>query len=275
MLHLIGLDLNMYNGVDDCGEPCRAAQLRWLEADLKAANANREAVPWIVAFSHYPLYCSNCPLGGAPGGHEPPPRGTRRSRAKPRQASGVRPGVSADVEAWWQSEACEYSGHSPTCQDWAKDGKPTRREDSPSMLEMVPDLEPLFMKHGVDVYASGHIHDYEWLYPTYNATPVQKDFVDPRAPVHLVSGNGGPPAASYFNQTNSMPLPYSLVHGSEYSYTRITAHNASHMTWTQIANEDSRVLAELIVTQSKHGEFPIPAGATPPALGPRKAKWTH
>ena len=28
-----------YNGVDDCGEPCRVAQLEWMRKDLEAANA--------------------------------------------------------------------------------------------------------------------------------------------------------------------------------------------------------------------------------------------
>ena len=234
LLHLVNIEGNMYNNDDTCGESCRVAQLKWLEADLKAANANRVAVPWIVAFSHFPLFCSNCPT-----------------------TSGDEP------EAWWASEACEYTGHSHACQDWGEYGKPERREDSPTRKDWIPDIEPLLMKYGVDVYAAGHIHDYEWIYPTYNATPVQTNFVNPRAPVHLISGNAGPPTATFFNQTGSKPKAYSLLHGSDFSYTRLVAHNATHMTWTQIANglnyNDSRVLHELTVTQSNHGAFPIPA----------------
>jgi hypothetical protein len=56
LIHFVALDLNMYNSVDTCGEPCRQAQLSWLAKDLEAANENRAVVPWIVAMSHFPLY---------------------------------------------------------------------------------------------------------------------------------------------------------------------------------------------------------------------------
>ena len=110
-------------------------------------------------------------------------------------------------------------------------------------------------RYGVDVYSSGHIHDYEYIYPTYNNTAVQKNFVNPAAPVHLVTGNGGPPSASHFGKIQ----PWSYVYSNVYSYTRLVAHNATHMEWVQVANNDSSVLTRLMVTQDKHGPFPIPA----------------
>ena len=34
------------------------AMLKWLEADLKTAQANRTSAPWIIVHGHRPLYCS-------------------------------------------------------------------------------------------------------------------------------------------------------------------------------------------------------------------------
>jgi len=124
LIHFIALDLNMYNAVDDCGETCREAQLAWLEKDLASAQENRDKVPWIVAMSHFPLYCSNCP------------------------APGSEPG------AWWNSEICEFYGHDQSCTA----GGVAPKFASPNNNDMVPDFEPLFMKYGVDVYASGHVY---------------------------------------------------------------------------------------------------------------------
>ena len=223
IVHFVALDLNMYAGVDACGETCRVAQLKWLNEDLVAANANRANVPWIVAMSHFPLYCSNCP---APG-HDPP--------------------------AWYVSELCEFLGHDEGCVDPAYNASAHGASGGATLADMVPDFEPLFMKFGVDVYASGHIHDFEWIYPTFNNTAVQKNFTDPKAPVHLVTGNAGPPSAKSPIQKT---MPWSYIHSNEYSYTRLIAHNASTMEWLQIATNDSRVIANLTITAESHGPFP-------------------
>eukprot|EP00939_MAST-03C_sp_MAST-3C-sp1_P001607 g1607.t1 len=252
LIHFVALDLNMYNGVDNCGEPCRQAQLAWLDKDLALANENRDRVPWIVAMSHFPLYCSNCP---APG-HEPDALGTPHSKAA----------VSPPGD-WWNEEYCEYVGHDASCvvpPSFLEEEGGGVTSTTAGNDDMVPDFEPLFMKYGVDVYASGHIHDYEWIYPIWNATAVQKDFVDPRAPVHLVTGNGGPPSASSFSTIKDYAYAYSTKDIGVYpaglgSYTRMTAFNSSTMRWTQIANNDSSVLEDLFITRTTaHGPFPVP-----------------
>jgi len=223
LIHFVALDLNIYNAEDDCGEPCREAQLKWLKLDLAQANANRAAVPWIVAMSHFPLYCSNCPKPG----HEP--------------------------GDWWNSEECEFAGHDESCKVERSGPKP-KPKPGPRHTDMVPDFEPLFMEHGVDMYACGHIHDYEYTYPIYNDTAVQRNHINPRAPIHLVSGNAGPPRPSTFRLTAN----WSYEHSRAFSYTRMTAYNSTTMRWAQVSNLNSSILTELIITQDKHGAFPIP-----------------
>ncbi len=233
LIHFVALDLNMYNGVDTCGEDCRQAQLKWLEQDL--AQVDREVTPWIVAMAHFPLYCSNCP------------------------APGKEPGV------WWDSEYCEYVGHDEKCvvpDEFVE--KTMRGANGLTNSMVVPDFEPIFMKYGVDIYASGHVHDYEWTYPIYNNKKVGTDFQNMKAPLHLVSGNGGPPSPSSFAKFEE----WSYLHSTEDiakdpntfgSYTIMTAYNSTSMKWTQIANSDGRVLDELVITQDSHGQFPIPS----------------
>ena len=67
-------------------------------------------------------------------------------------------------------------------------------------------LQPLFLRHGVDLFAAGHWHYYESLWPTVAPQPfglpntsmtppmpVQRNFENPRAPVYVTAGGGGPP----------------------------------------------------------------------------------
>jgi len=66
LMHLVSLDLNVY--YMDSEKEWRGPQLEWLKNDLAAAVSNREAVPWIVVMSHYPMYCTSNSL--ANGKHQ-------------------------------------------------------------------------------------------------------------------------------------------------------------------------------------------------------------
>ena len=52
-------------------------------------------------------------------------------------------------------------------------------------------LEPLFYKYGVDIILEAHEHSYERLWPVYNEVVTAKNYTNPAAPVHLVSGTAG------------------------------------------------------------------------------------
>jgi len=52
-------------------------------------------------------------------------------------------------------------------------------------------LEGLFYKYGVDVILEAHEHSYERLWPVYNEHVTADNYIDPKAPVHLISGTAG------------------------------------------------------------------------------------
>ena len=49
----------------------------------------------------------------------------------------------------------------------------------------------MFYKAGVDIILEAHEHSYERLWPVFNGTVTAKNYMDPAAPVHLVSGTAG------------------------------------------------------------------------------------
>ena len=50
-MHYIALSTELWFSVGEVGVG-RESQLAWLEEDLKAAAANRDKVPWIIAHGH-------------------------------------------------------------------------------------------------------------------------------------------------------------------------------------------------------------------------------
>jgi hypothetical protein len=248
LIHFVNLDLNMYYGTDPCGDVCRLAQIDWLKKDLAAANANREAVPWVVAGSHFPFYCTGC---DGKSGSEP---------------------VSA---RWYNSMGAEYFGNlNKSAEKLAMQAAMTDSADDTSSWTptvgassdaSIKDLIPLLQQGGVDMYISGHWHYYESLWPAtlgqtgIGGVPTQKDFVDPNVTVHVTTGNGGPPSADSFSEdcpgTDCGKLRSTRFQSTAFGYGRLTAYNTSHLKYTQISNKDGSVVDEFVVVQHKHGPF--------------------
>lgn len=59
---------------------------------------------------------------------------------------------------------------------------------TPSKAQAILDVEPLLAKFGVDLYFVGHDHNYETTWPVYQGHAQQLNYVNPCAPVHILSG---------------------------------------------------------------------------------------
>ena len=116
----------------------------------------------------------------------------------------------------YSSDDSEWSQHNPT---------------SP----LFNSLQSLFLKYGVDMYLSGHMHMFESIYPVdVNGTVVSKPqsyggltnvFVRPKSPVRVVQGTAG---IFMFVDTYKNPAPeWSFARDDKFGYGRLTFHNAS------------------------------------------------
>jgi len=251
LIHLVAIDLNVYYGVDPCGEYCANAQKEWLKRDLAAANANRDAVPWVVVMSHYPFYCTGCDNKQVP--------------AKYYESMNAEYYGNDNVTAAKKMMADELSESPELGSSWLK----SLRQSSD---ESIADLMPIIHAGGVDLYLAGHWHYYESLWPAtqgahgHGGTPLQKNFVNPPVTVHVTTGNGGPPSADNFNEdcpgADCGSIPATRKQSVAYGYGRLIAYNSSTIEYRQIANSDSSIVDSWFMTQAKHG----PRGAWAPAM---------
>jgi hypothetical protein len=273
LVHLVALSLNGYNGVDNCTAECNAAQIEWLKRDLAAVD--RAVTPWVVAMSHFPLYNRAVPLGE---GQEQLAREWAAQDAK-------------DAKAPWNvAEACEYPdangvSHAKGCRPEGWDnsswvGEPGPAEEgevgAPPIAQPVAlkELEPLFDEHGVDLYWAGHIHFYQTFDGPVRAGKVLMNGThNPTGTVHVCTGNGGPPAPSscrgYCGASSTRDWSgCALCLEQPYSYTRLTAHNATDLLWEQVSNADSSIIDSWVLHQDKHGAFPAPPTPPPSPVPP-------
>jgi hypothetical protein len=107
--------------------------------------------------------------------------------------------------------------------------------------------------------------------PNTSATPplpTKRSFVNPDATVYVTAGNGGSPGPD----GGAGQMPGARRGSEQYGYGRLVAHNASHLTWTQIANSDFAgegvVLDCWTVVQHHHGQFQPGPGTPPPGPAP-------
>lgn len=175
------------------------AMLAWMQADLRAAAANRAERPWIVAMGHRPFYCSN---------------------------------IDGDVCA---------AGNWPS--------NPIRVA-----------LEPLFVEFGVDVVIEAHEHSYERTWPVINGTVLDTSYMNPRGPVHVITGVAG------CNEALGLCLnPMLGPAGSwsafrswgifTYGYGKFWAPNATHFFFEERLAIDQGALDEFVIVQNNHGPF--------------------
>lgn len=168
----------------------RSIQHRWLREDLEKAALNREAVPWIFAFAHKPLYCN---------------------------------------------------------MDWTLpyDNPHTNTNCGEQAMILRGAWETLFNSFNVDIYFSGHVHNYQRMAPIFRNLTVpsyydsKELFVNPNAPIYILSGDSG---SDHGHEPLSPTPQLWSIHGTDaYGFGKLTVFNQTHVRWVQYNSEKIEV----------------------------------
>ncbi|KAJ7853904.1 Metallo-dependent phosphatase-like protein [Mycena leptocephala] len=111
-------------------------------------------------------------------------------------------------------------------------------------------LEPLLIKHGVDVAYFGHVHNMQRLGPLANNTKDPRGYNNPSAPVYLVNG-----AAGHFEGLDLMTTPDQLPsygiewanNGTLYGYNLFKFLDSSHLEIQFVSSKDGEVLNSVML----------------------------
>ena len=116
---------------------------------------------------------------------------------------------------------------------------------APSRDQAVADIEHMLLSYSVDIYFCGHNHNYETIWPVFNGTAVQADFINPKAPVHILAGSAGPPETDQF--TADSPAWSREPRLTDNSYSRVNIKNATHLFYEQVKSDDGSVLDSFVI----------------------------
>jgi len=113
--------------------------------------------------------------------------------------------------------------------------------DSSFAGELRASVEDLMYLYNVDIYLSGHVHAYERMWPVYNGsidtTQSEYLYINPKYPVHIVSGAAGcveaVPAPS--SPMNWVP-PVSVKRMSKYGFGLMTVIGNQEIQWQFIGS---------------------------------------
>ncbi|XP_070574897.1 acid phosphatase type 7-like [Ptychodera flava] len=157
-----------------------SVQHRWLENDLRKADANRAEVPWILVFGHRPLYCSD-----------------------------------------WLKWTSRCNVEAKIFRD---------------------NIEDLLHKYKVDVYLSGHNHQYERSFAVYNMTVTSRSYRNPPATIYIVNGAAGNPEPNDPTFVNSTMAPWRANKAATVKYGWLLLEaNATSLDFTYLFSENDEV----------------------------------
>jgi len=118
-------------------------------------------------------------------------------------------------------------------------------------------LEKLFFTYGVDMEIWAHEHTFERMYPVYNRTVFNttsgNPYVDPPAPVHVVTGSAGCQEGT--DTFVAHPGPWSAFRSSNYGFSRMHVFNATHLYFEQTVAFNDTVEDSFWLVKNKHRPY--------------------
>lgn len=120
-------------------------------------------------------------------------------------------------------------------------------------------LEKIMYDNGVDLELWAHEHSYERLWPVYDLKvyngSYNEPYRNPGAPVHVVTGSAGCQEKHDPFDPENFP-PWTAFRSIDYGYSRMTVHNATHLTFEQVSDDKGgQVIDSFTIIKNSHSGY--------------------
>jgi len=122
------------------------------------------------------------------------------------------------------------------------DTQPDYPPGTPEWLQL--SFEPLFLKYGVDLCITGHVHAYDRTYPIIDGQVAQYNYTNPNATVYITIGCAG--NIEGHEKINATQKPYSAkIDNEHFGIGRMKIVNSTHLLWQFHASANQELLDEI------------------------------
>ena len=136
--------------------------------------------------------------------------------------------------------------------------QPNTRTRNGAWSPFIPNTEDLLKDYKVDIAIWAHEHNYERFWPMYNYTVMNgtthhnQPYTNARAPLHMITGSAG--CQEQKEEFKKKKPYYSAFRNNDYGYTRLKAHNKTHLEFSQVSDDkDGAIIDNFFVI--KHSDF--------------------
>ncbi|KAK7490603.1 hypothetical protein BaRGS_00018206 [Batillaria attramentaria] len=117
------------------------------------------------------------------------------------------------------------------------------------------ELEDIFYQEGVDLYISGHRHNYERTWPMYRGKVFQEHYENPPAPVYIVNGAMGYQLIVENIIEHNPWTAFSTSDPEKELYGKLEILNGSHLMWDVFDASNNEKVDSILVIRKFHLSF--------------------
>eukprot|EP01095_Lingulamoeba_sp_RSL-Kostka_P011056 TRINITY_DN4118_c0_g1_i1.p1 TRINITY_DN4118_c0_g1~~TRINITY_DN4118_c0_g1_i1.p1 ORF type:complete len:128 (-),score=34.97 TRINITY_DN4118_c0_g1_i1:161-544(-) len=111
-------------------------------------------------------------------------------------------------------------------------------------------LEPILSKYKVDIYFSGHTHNYARSYPVFNGVVVSTNFTNPTATSYVICGAAG--NIEGHESIDKDPDWLAFANDQNYGYGYVHIYNNTHLDYGFIDGDTNTLIDGFHLVQENH-----------------------
>eukprot|EP00211_Chloroparvula_japonica_P006543 CAMPEP_0119122120 /NCGR_PEP_ID=MMETSP1310-20130426/2472_1 /TAXON_ID=464262 /ORGANISM="Genus nov. species nov., Strain RCC2339" /LENGTH=401 /DNA_ID=CAMNT_0007111731 /DNA_START=285 /DNA_END=1490 /DNA_ORIENTATION=- len=126
-----------------------------------------------------------------------------------------------------------------------KDGTPTG-----SAADLQAWLEPVFEKYNVDLFLSGHAHNYQRIWPTANNVVEKQSYENPVATTMIIAGHGGN-IEGHEKFESDTPSWFAFGDDENFGYAQFKVFNETTLEFTAFRADRDEIIDQFVLTRQR------------------------